>query len=77
MASKAITYVWKIPRPVIDEQARVLMATAYQIATKTDVSSWGSFTHLAWFLGPSPASWAFRVLTGVIRDPSLRCRATD
>ncbi|KAL8773762.1 MAG: hypothetical protein Q9209_001530 [Squamulea sp. 1 TL-2023] len=36
MASKTITYVWKIPRPIDDVAARALMAAAYQIATKTD-----------------------------------------
>lgn len=36
MASKAITYVWKIPRPTIDKAAMDLMGAAYQTATKTD-----------------------------------------
>ena len=53
MASKAITYVWKIPRPIRDEQARILMATAYQVATKTDVSkTWGSLSNLSPGFGP-------------------------
>ncbi|KAL9595330.1 MAG: hypothetical protein Q9219_006507 [cf. Caloplaca sp. 3 TL-2023] len=36
MASKAITYVWKIPRPAKDSSARALMAVAYQVAMDKD-----------------------------------------
>ncbi|KAL8944764.1 MAG: hypothetical protein Q9211_000480 [Gyalolechia sp. 1 TL-2023] len=36
MASRAVTYVWKIQRPLLEEKARELMAAAYQTATATD-----------------------------------------
>ena len=39
MASKAITYVWKVKRPNDEVLVRRLMAAAYQTATKDDVSS--------------------------------------
>lgn len=36
MATRAITYVWKIQRPPDDLRARVLMAAAYQTAKRVD-----------------------------------------
>lgn len=36
MASRTITYVWKIPRPRKDLLARGIMADAYQTAPETD-----------------------------------------
>ena len=39
MAMRAITYVWKMTRPTLEEEARRIMAVAYQTAVLTDVSN--------------------------------------
>lgn len=38
MASRTITYVWKIPRPKNEGFARALMAAAYATAMQTDAN---------------------------------------
>lgn len=36
MAARAITYIWKYPRPTDQSRALKLMAAAYQTAVATD-----------------------------------------